>query len=115
MHGLAFLGARTNQEVFLGGYEVYRTKVIPSYLSPVWGESFIVCLSRLRTSPGMQDSSALDGGDIRFEILDHDVRGGGDYLGKQLTIFSRKVVYFTPAERQKKSDRVEHRALKKVE
>lgn len=51
-------------------------------LSPVWDESFIVCLSRPSTSSGMEDSSALDGGGIQFEIWDHDIRGGGDYLGK---------------------------------
>lgn len=61
------------------------------------GREFHRLPSRSRTSAGMEDSPALDGGGIRFEIWDHDIRGGGNYLGKRLTTFSRKLVYFTPA------------------
>lgn len=63
----------------MGGVEVHRTKVIPMTLSPVWDETFFV----LPETRDREDAS--DGRSVRFEIWDHDMHGGGDYLGAILS------------------------------
>eukprot|EP00903_Cladosiphon_okamuranus_P006046 g5963.t1 len=62
-------------KVFVGDMEVHRTKVIPMTLSPTWDETFFI-------SPETRDrDEATNDCSVRFEIWDHDLHGGGDYLG----------------------------------
>lgn len=70
-------------KVIVGNVEVYRTKVIPMTLSPVWNESFFVspkARSSVADSADPADADS-DAGGVRFEIWDHDLHGKGDYLG----------------------------------
>lgn len=46
-------------------------------LSPVWDETFFI----LPETCDEDEDPGADGGGVRFEIWDHDMHGGGDYLG----------------------------------
>lgn len=61
----------------MGDVEVYRTKVIPMTLSPVWDETFFISPE----IPGTDEATGVSCRSVRFEIWDHDMHGAGDYLG----------------------------------